>query len=251
MPTNMAVLDSGDPALFDVPTQAKGPEGALPLTPEMLINLPSGDLFGWTQNAGMGWDPKLLGGSEVLLLSTHGGIRAEDGTAVALGYHTGHWEVNLLMAAAAGELKRAGAVPFAGFVTDPCDGRSQGTPGMFDSLPYRNDASQVLRRLIRSLPTRKGVLGVATCDKGLPAMMMALAATHDLPCVLVPGGTTLAPEDGEDAGKVQTIGARYAHGAITLEHAAEMGCRACASPGGGCQFLGTAATAQVSAKLSA
>jgi xylonate dehydratase len=248
MPLNdalRAVLDSGDPDLLNVPTKAKGPDGALPLTPDMLINLPSGDLFGWTQNAGMGWDPKLLGGAEVLLLSTHGGMRAEDGSAVALGYHTGHWEVNLLMAAAARELKAAGAVPFAGYVTDPCDGRSQGTPGMFDSLPYRNDASQVLRRLIRSLPTRKGVLGVATCDKGLPAMMMALAASHTLPTVLVPGGTTLAPEDGEDAGKVQTIGARYAHGTITLEHAAEMGCRACASPGGGCQFLGTAATAQV------
>jgi putative YjhG/YagF family dehydratase len=240
-----ALLDSGDKKLFDVPTKAPGPEGSLPLTPEMLINLPSGDLFGWTQNAGMGWDPKLLGGAEVLLLSTHGGIRAEDGSAVALGYHTGHWEVNLLVEAAARELKRAGAVPFAGYVTDPCDGRSQGTPGMYDSLPYRNDASQVFRRLIRSLPNRKGVVGVATCDKGLPAMMMALAATRDLPTVLVPGGVTLAPEDGEDAGKVQTIGARYAHGTITLEHAAEMGCRACASPGGGCQFLGTAATSQV------
>ncbi|MDX2269763.1 MAG: YjhG/YagF family D-xylonate dehydratase [Bryobacter sp.] len=246
--SRLAILDSGDATLFETPTKAKGPEGALPLTPEMLINLPSGDLFGWTQNAGMGWDPKLLGGAEVLLLSTHGGIRAQDGSPIALGYHTGHWEVNLLMEAAARELKAAGAVPFAGFVTDPCDGRSQGTPGMFDSLPYRNDAAQVLRRLIRSLPTRKGVVGVATCDKGLPAMMMALAATRQLPCVLVPGGVTLAPEDGEDAGKVQTIGARYAHGAITLEEAAEMGCRACASPGGGCQFLGTAATAQVVAE---
>src|SRR2546421_2958951 len=114
-----------------------------------------------------------------------------------------------------------------------------------DSLPYRNDAAQVFRRLIRSLPTRQGVLGVATCDKGLPAMMMALAAMRDLPCVLVPGGVTLPPSDGEDAGKVQTIGARFAHGQITLQEAADLGCRACASPGGGCQFLGTAATSQV------
>src|SRR6202023_151098 len=107
------------------------------------------------------------------------------------------------------------------------------------------DASTVFRRLIRSLPTRQGVLGVATCDKGLPAMMMALAAMHDLPCVLVPGGVTLPPTEGEDAGKVQSIGARFAHGELTLEKAAELGCRACATPGGGCQFLGTAATAQV------
>jgi len=119
---------------------------------------------------------------------------------------------------------------------------------MFDSLPYRNDAAMVLRRLIRSLPTRRGVVGVATCDKGLPAMMMALAAQRTLPTVLVPGGVTLMPSDGEDAGKVQTIGARFAHGQITLEYASDMGCRACGSPGGGCQFLGTAATAQVVAE---
>ena len=86
---------------------------------------------------------------------------------------------------------------------------------------------------------------MATCDKGLPAMMMALAAMHDLPCVLVPGGVTLLPEEGEDAGRVQSVGARFAHGQITLEAAAENLCRACATPGGGCQFLGTAATSQV------
>jgi putative YjhG/YagF family dehydratase len=193
----------------------------------------------------MGWDASKLGGKEFLILSTHGGIRAADGTPIALGYHTGHWEVGLLMEAAAGELKSAGAIPFAAYCTDPCDGRTQGTTGMFDSLAYRNDAATVFRRLIRSLPTRKGVLGVATCDKGLPAMMMALAGMHDLPCVLVPGGVTLLPDEGEDAGRIQTIGARFAHGQITIEQASELGCRACASPGGGCQFLGTAATAQV------
>jgi putative YjhG/YagF family dehydratase len=239
-----SLLDT-DPALLDVQTTAAGPAGSLPLTEELLREAPSGDLFGWTQDAGMGWKPSELGRREVLILSTSGGIRNPDGSPVALGYHTGHWEVGLLMKAAAEELRSLGCVPFAGFCTDLCDGRTQGTPGMMDSLPYRNDAAMVFRRLIRSLPTRKAVVGVATCDKGLPAMMMALAAMHDLPCILIPGGVTLPPADGEDAGKIQTIGARFAHGLITLQEAAEMGCRACASPGGGCQFLGTAATAQV------
>ena len=239
------IFDSGDSSLFDVRTKVPGPKGQLPITPEMLLTRPSGDLFGWTLNAGMGWNPAKLGGKEILLLSTHGGIRRPDGTPVALGYHTGHWEVGLMVEAAAEELAKHGAVPFAGACTDPCDGRSQGTPGMFESLPYRNDAALIFRRLIRSLPTRRGVIGVATCDKGLPAMMMALAAQHDMPCVLVPGGVSLLAEDGEDAGKVQSIGARFSHGQITLEEAADMGCRACASPGGGCQFLGTAATSQV------
>ncbi len=238
-------FDSDRPALLNVPTRAKGPAGSLPLTAEMLRERPSGDLFGLSQNAGMGWNPAALGGKEFLLLSTHGGIRAADGAPIALGYHTGHWEVGLLMEAAAKEFKAAGAVPFAGACTDPCDGRSQGTPAMFDSLPYRNDAATIFRRLIRSLPTRRGVLGVATCDKGLPAMMIALASMHDLPCILVPGGVTLLPENGEDAGRIQSIGARFTHGEITLEDAADLGCRTCASPGGGCQFLGTAATSQV------
>ncbi|HEX8984064.1 MAG TPA: YjhG/YagF family D-xylonate dehydratase [Bryobacteraceae bacterium] len=240
-----SILDSGDPSIFEIRAKAPGPQGSLPFTPEMLRARPSGDLFGWSQNAGMGWKPEELGGREVLLLSTHGGIRAADGTPIALGYHTGHWEVGLMMQEAARELKALGAVPFAGYCTDPCDGRTQGTTGMFDSLPYRNDAAIVFRRLIRSLPTRRGVLGFATCDKGLPAMMMALAGSRNLPCVLVPGGVTLVPEQGEDTGTVQTIGARYAHSKITLEEAAEAGCRTCASPGGGCHFLGTAATSQV------
>src|SRR5579872_234659 len=244
-PTFDSIVDSGDSSLYEIRTRVPGPAGSLPLTPEMLLTRPSGDLFGLTQDAGMGWDPRKLGGPEVLLLSTHGGIRAADGAPIALGYHTGHWEVGLLMQAAAEELKAAGAVPFAAYCTDPCDGRTQGTTGMFDSLPYRNDAAIVFRRLIRSLPTRRGVMGVATCDKGLPAMMMALAGTRDLPCILVPGGVTLLADEGEDAARVQSIGARFAHNQITLEHAAEMGCRACGSPGGGCQFLGTAATSQV------
>lgn len=244
---------SGD--LFDSPqevyavtTRAPGPGGRLPLTPDMLLQAPSGDIFGLSQDVGMGWRPEDAGRRPILILSTQGGVRAPDGSPIALGYHTGHWEIGLLVERAARELRALGATPFAGYCSDPCDGRTQGTTGMFDSLPYRNDAAIVFRRLARSLPRRKGVIGIATCDKGLPAMMMALAGLSDHPGVIVPGGVTLPPAHGEDAGKVQTLGARFAHGLVTLEEAADLGCRACASPGGGCQFLGTAATSQVVAE---
>ncbi len=242
----MKEADTAD--LYAVQTHAAGPAGSLPLDDDYLLTMPSGHLFGLTQDAAMGWSPDLLRRKEFLILSTQGGIRNPDGSPLALGYHTGHWEVGLLVQAAAAEFAAQGAIPFAGFVTDPCDGRTQGTLGMMDSLAYRNDAAIVLRRLIRSLPTRNGVMGVATCDKGLPAMLLALAAQRDQPVILVPGGVTLPPSTGEDAGKVQTIGVRYAQGALSLEEAAELGCRACATPGGGCQFLGTAATAQVVAE---
>jgi putative YjhG/YagF family dehydratase len=215
------------------------------LTEDLLRDAPSGDIFGMSQNVGMGWAPAKLDAKQFLLLSTQGGIRAADGTPIALGYHVGHWELGLLMYAAAKEMQDLGCIAFAGFCTDPCDGRTQGTAGMMDSLAYRNDAAAIFRRLMRSLPTRKGVLGIATCDKGLPAMMMAIAAMRDLPCVLVPGGVTLPPTKGEDLGTVQSIGMRFAHGEVTLKYAKQMVCRTCASAGGGCQFLGTAATSQV------
>jgi putative YjhG/YagF family dehydratase len=249
--TEQSDLDQilGGGALFAATrTRARGPEGRLPLTPELLRDAPSGDLFGMTQNAGMGWKPEESGRPQVLIVSTQGGLRDPDGSPVALGYHTGHWEIGLLVRAAAETLRAEGVVPFAAYVSDPCDGRTQGTTGMFDSLPYRNDAAVVMRRLIRSLPRRTGVMGIATCDKGLPATLLALAGCRDLPGIVVPGGVTLPAVDGEDAGKVQSIGARFAHGLITLDEAATMGCRACGTPGGGCQFLGTAATSQVVAE---
>src|SRR5437016_9704506 len=239
------IPDDTTPDIYLIRTRASGPAGSLPLTEEMLLNRPSGDVFGLSQNVGMGWMPQEAGRKQFLILSTQGGLRAPDGKPLALGYHTGHWEIGLLVQAAAAEFRRLQTIPFAGFCSDPCDGRLQGTTGMFDSLPYRNDAAVIFRRLARSLPLRAGVLGIATCDKGLPAMMMAVAGLGDLPCVVVPGGVTLPPSNGEDAGAVQTLGARFARGTISLAEAADLGCRACASPGGGCQFLGTAATSQV------
>ena len=202
MSSSHDVFDS-DPEIYQIQTHARGPAGSLPLTEEMLRNSPSGDLFGLTQNAGMGWNPAEAGRKQFLILSTQGGLRAPDGKPIALGYHTGHWEIGLLVQAAAEEFRRLQVIPFAGFCSDPCDGRTQGTTGMFDSLPYRNDAAIMFRRLARSLPLRAGVLGIATCDKGLPAMMMAVAGLRDLPCVVVPGGVTL-PADG---------GGRCRHGA--------------------------------------
>jgi putative YjhG/YagF family dehydratase len=228
--------------------EGHGPDGRLPLTAQMLREEPSGNIFGLTQNAGMGWRVDALGGPQYVIVSTMGGVRTEQGEPIALGYHTGHWEIGLLVRGAAEALRAAGAIPFAVYCSDPCDGRTQGTTGMFDSLAYRNDAAIVMRRLIRSLPTASGVLGIATCDKGLPATMLALAGTKDLPGVIVPGGVTLPARDAEDAGQVQSLGARFTHDLISLDYAATMGCRACGSSGGGCQFLGTAATSQVVAE---
>ncbi|MCM8524937.1 MAG: dihydroxy-acid dehydratase, partial [Lentisphaeraceae bacterium] len=232
-------------SFYDVLTKAPTRTGDFPVTEEMLRHAPGGDIFGMSQDAGMGWEGKKLRDAQVLILTTMGGLRQDDGTPLALGYHTGHWELGLLVKEAAKKFKEMNYLPFAGHCSDPCDGRSQGTLGMMDSLAYRNSACEVLGRLIRSLPGRKAVMGIATCDKGLPAMMMALAENCEKPGIIVPGGVSLPPEHGEDAGRVQSIGTRFSHGELSLDEAAALGCAACGTPGGGCQFLGTAATAQV------
>lgn len=239
------IYEEQPPEFYETRTHAEGPSGKLPLTEDFLRNAPSGYIFSMTQGRGMGWEADDLANDDIMMISALGGLRDADGNPTALGLHTGHFELGMLLDEAAKEFKRLDHIPYATFVSDPCDGRSQGTTGMFDSLPYRNDAAMVFRRQIRSLPTRTAVLGVASCDKGLPALMMALVSQHDTPTILVPGGATLKAYDHEDLGTVQTVGIRFAAGEMTLEEAMIEGCRACASGGGGCQFLGTAATSQV------
>mgnify|MGYP001236559824 CR=1 FL=1 len=241
-------LHSGDHIPEPLRIHSPGPEGELPFDDALLRYSPSGHLFGMSQDVGMGWAPEDTVRPRFVILSTLGGLRDSDGRPIALGYHTGHFELDDAVRQAAEEIKRCGGIPYAGYCSDPCDGRTQGTPGMFDSLPYRNDAAIIFRRLARSIPNAVGVLGVATCDKGLPAMMMALAGLGHLPSAIIPGGVMLPTSRGEDTAKVQSIGARYAQGEISLEYARDVACHSCASPGGGCQFLGTAATSQVVAE---
>ena len=241
-------LCSGDHIPEPLRIHGPGPEGELPFDDALLRYSPSGHLFGMSQDVGMGWAPEDTVRPRFVILSTLGGLRDPDGHPIALGYHTGHFELDDAVRQAAEEIKRCGGTPYAGYCSDPCDGRTQGTPGMFDSLPYRNDAAIVFRRLARSIPNAVGVLGVATCDKGLPAMMMALAGLGHLPAAIIPGGVMLPTTRGEDTAEVQSIGARYAQGEISLEYAKDVACHSCASPGGGCQFLGTAATSQVVAE---
>src|SRR4029453_11432202 len=89
--------------------EGDGPEGSLPLTADMLRNQPSGNIFGLTQNAGMGWRTDALGGPQYVIVSTMGGVRSEQGEPIALGYHTGHWEIGLLVRGAAEALRAAAA----------------------------------------------------------------------------------------------------------------------------------------------
>ncbi len=225
------------------PLKAKGPEGSLGYSAEDLLQRPSGDLFGISQNAGMIGKGDEATLPNMVILSTLGGWPGK-----AIGAHTGHNELYLLVEAAAEEFRRLKQLPFALYTSDTCDGRTQGTIFAGISLPSRNIIYKGLATQLRGIPCAEGVVGIATCDKGLPAMTMLVASLRNypgnLPGIIVPGGVTLPPQEGEDAGTIQSLGTRFAKGLINLQQAQDLGCKACATPGGGCQFFGTAATAQ-------
>ena len=113
------VLGTGaDPSTREIQTHADGPKGTVPFTAEFLIEEPSGNHFGMTQNAGMGWNPSELMRKQFIILSTVGGVKEEDGSPIALGLHTGHFELVDMVKTAAKEFKKLKSVPFAAFCSD-------------------------------------------------------------------------------------------------------------------------------------
>jgi xylonate dehydratase len=78
----------------------------------MPLHESSGNLFGLTQNAGMDWNPDDVGRAQYLIVSTRGGLRDSDGRPTALGFHTGHWEIELLVCRAPETLREQGGIAF-------------------------------------------------------------------------------------------------------------------------------------------
>ena len=76
-----------DPIVFQMRTKAAGPGGRLPLNEAMLRDWTSGDLFGLTQNVGMGWAPAEVGRK---LRARNGGFAAR--TTLMLYDETGDAE---------------------------------------------------------------------------------------------------------------------------------------------------------------
>ena len=222
----------------------------LPLTEQDYRKAPSGHLFARSQLVAMGADPSKTGNPEVAIITTQGGFALHDGTPIAYGAHTGNHEIWRQTVAAAKRFSALGVLPRSAYVSDPCDGMTQGTTGMFDSLSWRNDAAVVMGRQIRSFVLADRVMSIGTCDKAIPALLMALASHGKYPGIHVNGGVSLPPSQGRNAGTIQAVGTEVSQGILSLDAANREGCMACGIKGlgGGCQFLGTAATNQVIAE---
>lgn len=237
--------------IYDIKTVGPPPEGELQVTAEMMQTdyARSGDFYSLSMMAGQGWPVRDLHLARFLVLSSFGGLPSEgNGPPTALGYHSGHDHLHLLVGATSKTITANKGIPTAAYITDGCDGRTMGTPGMQHSLHWRNIATDGFVNLIHQLPGVRGVIYAVGCDKAVPAAMMSIASTKHLPAAIVPGGVNIPTGSKETTTTIHSLSARYAAGKATLKHVRETGCHACSEGGGSCQFLGTAATSQVVAE---
>ncbi|MBC2581866.1 dihydroxy-acid dehydratase, partial [Clostridium sp. DJ247] len=131
------------------------------------------------------------------------------------------------------------------FVTDICDGEAQGHDGMNFSLPSREMMANMIEIQVQATPFDAGVF-IASCDKSMPAHLMAIARL-DMPAVLVPGGIMNAGPNMLTLEQIGKYHAQHERGEITGKQYTYYKHNACPSCGA-CSFMGTASTMQVMAE---
>lgn len=131
------------------------------------------------------------------------------------------------------------------FVTDICDGESQGHDGMNFSLPSREMMANMIEIHVEATPFDAGVF-ITSCDKAVPAHLMAIARLN-MPAILVPGGIMNPGPNMLTLEQIGTYDAQYKRGEITKEQYDYYKHNACPSCGA-CSFMGTASTMQVMAE---
>ena len=179
---------------------------------------------------GMGWKLEDLEKPKVIIESTFGDS------------HPGSAHLLKFVDTAAAGVAAAGGRAARYFTTDICDGMAQGHDGINYSLASRDMIANMVEIHNNATPFDAGVF-IASCDKGLPGLLMGIGRT-DLPAVVVTGGVM---EAGPDLLTLEQIGAYSAmcqRGEISeaqLTYYKHHACPSC----GACSFMGTAGTMQV------
>ena len=182
---------------------------------------------------GTGWKPEDLAKPQILVESTFGDS------------HPGSGHLDKLVTAACEGIDEAGGHGARYFCTDICDGESQGTDGINFSLASREMIANMIEIHANATPF-DGAVYMASCDKGMPANLMALARVNT-PAVVVTGGTMSAGPDLLTLEQLGMYSAKYERGEIDedkLNWAKQNACPSC----GACSFIGTASTMQIMAE---
>lgn len=182
---------------------------------------------------GMGWSAQDLEKPQILIESTYG--QSHPGSAHLL-------EFAREAAQAADEMGGKSALYFA---TDMCDGMSQGHDGGNYSLVSRDTIANLIEIHAGATTFDSGVF-LSSCDKSVPAQLMAIGRIN-MPSIVVTGGVMDAGPDLLTLEQIGKYSAMYERGEIALEQFTYYKHHACPSCGA-CSFMGTASTMQIMAE---
>lgn len=179
---------------------------------------------------GMGWSVEDLEKPKIMIESTFGDS------------HPGSAHLFEFVELACDGVKKAGGRPARYFTTDICDGMAQGHDGINYSLVSRDMIAGMVEIHNNATPFDAGVF-IASCDKGLPGLLMGIGRTN-LPSVVVLGGVMEAGPLLLTLEQIGAYSAKCKRGEITEEQLTYYKHNACPSCGA-CSFMGTAGTMQV------
>lgn len=187
----------------------------------------------WSQSdalkMGMDWDEEDINKPQILIDDVFGES------------HPGSYHLSGLTNQAAIGVYEKGGRPAIFHATDICDGWAQGTNGMNYVLASRGVIADMVEIHASCIPW-DGLILISSCDKAIPAHLMA-AARLNLPTIFIPGGSMRPAPDMGTSGKAGEISLREKQNAISQQEVMDYkqtGCPSC----GACQFMGTASTMQ-------
>ena len=182
---------------------------------------------------GSGWKIDELSKPQIIVESSYGHS------------HPGSAHLDKLVDEAGIGIKQKGGRAANYFVTDICDGEAQGHDGMNYSLVSRDIMAAMMEIHVKATPFDAGVF-IASCDKSVPAHLMAIARL-DMPPIFMPGGIMKAGPNLLTLEQIGTYSAQYERKEITEEQFMVYKRDACPDCGA-CSFMGTASTMQVMAE---
>jgi dihydroxy-acid dehydratase len=119
----------------------------------------------------------------------------------------GHYHLRALSEAVKIGIWQAGGMPIEFNHIGACDGLADGTVGMHWILPGRDIMAASIEMMVEAQRV-DGLVAISTCDKIVPAQLMALARI-DLPALMVTGGYMLSGRFQNRRVETQFINEQY------------------------------------------
>ena len=178
---------------------------------------------------GTGWDEEDLGKPQILVEDVFGSS------------HPGSIHLNELAEEASLGVFQEGGKPAQFHGTDICDGWAMLHSGMNYILPSREVLCDLVEVHGRVIPW-DGVVVISSCDKSIPAHLMAVSRLN-IPAVHIPGGSNRIGPNMSHSVLVGETAVKMRRGEDISREVRDYQLSGC--PGSGaCQFMGTASTMQ-------